>query len=96
MPSKVCLQGMGGTTFIPCPHCHVLMELAHTDLNCGIYRHAVWKDGGTQIDPHAPRDVCEQVVREGLVHGCGKPFRAREARSASGEVSLRVEVCGYL
>ena len=77
---------------LPCPHCGMLMEIPHEHINCAIYRHATFKVTGQQIDPHAPKEICDRLVELGLVHGCGKPFRVR--REAEGW--LVAEACEYL
>ena len=56
-----------------CPYCNepILIE----KINCAIFRHGVWKQNGQQIPPHAAKDMCEQIFAQGLIYGCGKPFR---------------------
>jgi hypothetical protein len=29
----------------------------------------------SQVDPHLCKEECDRFVREGLVYGCGKPFK---------------------
>ncbi len=57
---------------ISCPHCNG--EIIIIELNCKIFRHAVFKDG-KQLNSHASKEECDKVVREGLVYGCAKPFQ---------------------
>jgi hypothetical protein len=33
------------------------------------------KDSGMQVNPHAPKEHCDSLVEQDLIHGCGKPFR---------------------
>jgi len=56
-----------------CPHCQgaILIE----QVNCGIFRHGVLKKTNRQMPPHAPEKYCDTVVKQDLIHGCGKPFR---------------------
>lgn len=56
-----------------CPHCDHLIEIVQ--LNCKIFRHGVYKKGYKQMNPHAPKNVCDHAVKKGLIYGCGKPFR---------------------
>lgn len=58
---------------IMCPHCgeSILIE----KLNCGIFRHGVIKETGKQVDPHASKTVCDELVAKNLIYGCGKPFQ---------------------
>lgn len=55
-----------------CPHCDG--EIQIIALNCGIFRHAIFKDG-TQMNAHASKEECDRVVKEDLVYGCAKPFQ---------------------
>lgn len=56
-----------------CPHCHedVIIE----EINCAIFRHGIFKHNYEQIPPHSPKELCDQWVEQGLIYGCGKPFR---------------------
>ena len=49
--------------------------MRRAELNCCIFRHAVFKDTMQPIHPHAPREVCEKLVADGAVIGCAAPFR---------------------
>lgn len=57
---------------VECPHCNgtIIIE----ELNCRIFRHAVLKENFTQINPHAPKEECENYIEKNLIYGCGKPF----------------------
>ena len=61
---------------VNCPNCNnpVLIE----QLNCRIFRHGILKANNTQIDPHASKDLCDYYINNGLIYGCGKPFRILE------------------
>lgn len=56
-----------------CPHCKspFLME----KLNCGIFRHGIYKENGKQLDPHSSKELCDTVIKNNLIYGCGKPFQ---------------------
>lgn len=58
---------------ITCPHCKVPVLIQ--EMNCSIFRHGVYKNTGLQIDPHAAKNICDQLVRDSAIYGCGKPFR---------------------
>ena len=61
-----------------------------TDIYCRTFRHAQFKGKAGRwrfVNPHASREVCEGWVRDGLIDGCGKPFRF------DGKT---VERCGYV
>ena len=70
---------------IICPHC--LSPVLIEKLNCRIFRHGVFKDSLKQMDPHLPRDQCQQLLDAGLIYGCGKPFEVK------GDVAV---VCDYI
>lgn len=56
-----------------CPSCFQYIEIEK--INCGVFRCGVYKSDGKQIDPHLPQEECEKLVLDGLIYGCGKPFR---------------------
>jgi hypothetical protein len=55
-----------------CPHCNEQIEIV--EFNCCVFRHAVYKHNGEQIPPHSSKEVCDALVRDNLIYGCGKPF----------------------
>ena len=59
----------------PCPHCFEEVLVYPNEVNCSIFRHAVFISEGGAIPPHSSKEVCERLVEEGKVYGCGKPFR---------------------
>jgi len=58
---------------VECPHCGCQIEII--EINCQIFRHGIYKATGQQMDPHAPKAVCDEAVETASIHGCGKPFR---------------------
>ncbi len=56
-----------------CPHCKGTAQI--NELNCCIFRHAVFRDTMEQIDPHASKELCDEYIQKGLIYGCGKPFK---------------------
>jgi hypothetical protein len=58
---------------IECPHCSDQIEILA--INCAIFRHGSFKSTGEQLNPHAPKELCDQVISDGLVNGCAKPFK---------------------
>lgn len=57
---------------VSCPHCggSIVIEA----INCGIFRHAIYKTGAL-FPPHAPKTLCDSAFTQGIIYGCGKPFR---------------------
>ena len=74
-----------------CPHCEHIVMLPLLELNCKIYRHGVYKQTLLQIDPHMNRVDCDRLFREGLIYGCGKPFKI-----IMEEDKYKIEKCKYL
>jgi len=74
---------------IQCPHCKTPIYIA--EINCGIFRHGVFKDSGEQIPPHSLKSECDRYVSENLIYGCGKPFRV----SILQDIFV-IEICEYV
>jgi len=80
---------------VACPHCQnpVLIE----ELNCRIFRHGVFIESGKQIDPHAERVMCEKLINEKLIYGCGKPFKIIEKeKGEKKETEFEAVICEYI
>ena len=58
---------------VNCPHCSHSIEIL--EINCAIFRHGIFKDSYTQIDPHLCKDECEKLIKNNKIYGCGKPFK---------------------
>jgi len=72
-----------------CPHCHeyVIIE----KLNCGIFRHGVYKINGQQIPPHSAKELCDELLKIGSIYGCGKPFQILLKNN-----KYKIEICEYI
>ncbi len=70
-----------------CPHCDGEVIVPHSEVNCKIFRHAVYEKDGKFIGPHTPKAQCEKLFKEGKVRGCAKPFWCD---------GTTVKVCGYI
>ena len=70
-----------------CPNCNLYVLILKNELNCRIFRHGVLKSNMTQINPHMPKNQCDELKRMDLIYGCGKPFRY---------VNNKLEICGYI
>lgn len=55
-----------------CPHCGCKIQII--ELNCRVFRCGIYKSNGKQLDPHALKELCDKVAKDGLVYGCAKPF----------------------
>jgi hypothetical protein len=63
--------------------------VAPGEINCGIFRHGVYRTGFEQIPPHASKQVCDELYVKNLIYGCGKPLRYNHTTKS-------FEVCGYI
>ena len=59
-----------------CPHCKIPVIIE--ELNCCIFRHGVLIGTGKQIDPHLEKTLCEKLIKDNLIYGCGRPFQVIE------------------
>lgn len=62
-------------TIIECPHCQGIVQVNHSDINCQIFRHAVYKHNQQPIHPHMSKQACDLLHQTGRIYGCGRPFR---------------------
>ena len=74
-----------------CPHCGELTLVYKKEINCQIFRHAIYKNSYNQVNPHLNKKLCEYLSRNGLIYGCSKPFKI----IISGN-SYKVEKCDYI
>ena len=73
-----------------CPHCDGTVTVCENQVNCTIFRHGVYKSGKRKkqpVSPHTPKAECDRLACEGLIHGCGKPFKFD---------GKKVTICGYI
>jgi len=75
---------------VECPHCKssIIIE----KLNCHIFRHGIMKDVGKQIDPHASKEICDELITKNLIFGCGKPFKVVKKE----DDTYTTEICEYI
>ena len=59
--------------YVECPNCKGIIEII--EINCGIFRHGANKIDGCQINPHASKTTCDNLLEKDSIYGCGKPFR---------------------
>ena len=74
---------------IQCPHCQEFIIIL--EINCGIFRHAIFKTNEQQIDPHTPKNVCDKYIQDNLIYGCGKPFQI-----ISKDGIFITQICEYI
>jgi predicted RNA-binding Zn-ribbon protein involved in translation (DUF1610 family) len=74
-----------------CPNCQDFIIIKK--INCGIFRHAILKKNGKQIDPHSSQEQCDNYIKNNLIYGCGKPFQI--AKKENSEI-LEIIICDYI
>ena len=77
--------------YINCPHCRQLIEVLKSQVNCKIFRHGVFKGSYIQIDPHMSKVLCDKLIQENKILGCGKPFQL----VINGN-NYSAEICEYI
>jgi hypothetical protein len=60
--------------FFKCPYCEQEIIVDKKDLNCCIFRHAIYKHNYQQVDPHLTEYECKKLIEKNSVYGCCKPF----------------------
>ena len=78
--------------FFICPHCDGDIVVHHSELNCCIFRHGVYTTNYQQIDPHLQESECNRLFEQGLIYGCGRPFRIVK----NNNEDLVIEICDYI
>jgi hypothetical protein len=77
--------------FFDCPHCSLQIIVSKDELNCRIFRHAIYKSNYKQIDPHLSFDECQLLIKQDKVFGCCKPFQIIVDNN-----NLFVQKCDYI
>jgi hypothetical protein len=91
MPIKEAIYNLDDNSYIfECPHCNDLIQVMEDEIYCCIFRCGLYKNTFEQIDPHTSKDECDRLFNEGLIYGCGKPFKFIQ------ENSPYVEECEYI
>ena len=65
---------MSDEVCVTCPHCEGHIFILISEINCNVFRHGIYKHNLQQIDQHSPKYICDKLVNDELILGCGKPF----------------------
>lgn len=76
---------------LECPHCKEFVYINQREINCGIFRHGVFKHNNQQMGPHSTKEECDDVKNKDLIWGCGKPFRVYITGN-----KYYIEICEYI
>ena len=80
---------MTDKNIVICPNCKDPIIIQK--INCGIFRHGVFKKTGKQLNPHLFQSTCEYLFNSKMIYGCGKPFKIIK----KDDVLNAIE-CGYI
>ena len=78
---------------VECPHCLEDIVIYKNEVNCGIFRHGVYRSSLQPIPPHLGREECDRLFNNEEIYGCSKPFKVIKKESIDG---LEVCVCDYI
>jgi len=77
--------------FFNCPQCNLEVIVNKNELNCRIFRHAVYKNNYEQVNPHLSYEDCQKLLDTNSVIGCCKPFQI-----ISKNDKLYAIICDYI
>lgn len=75
-----------------CCHCNNSFIVNEKEFNCKILRHGIYKNNLKQIDPHLPKNKCDELYKKNLIYGCGKPLKIIK----NDENEYDVIICDYI
>lgn len=58
-----------------CPNCNIIIEVHKNQINCQIFRCGIMKQNGQQVNQHASKQHCDNLIEKDMVWGCCKPFK---------------------
>jgi len=98
-PVNVDFDEKTGFLSFPCPHCDFYTIVSINEVACSIFRHGSFfintPQGNViqtqQIDPHTPKNICDKLVTDKKIIGCGKPLKMDKIGN-----SFVVNKCDYL
>jgi len=82
------------TYIVACPHCELMIMVNKNELNCKIFRHGIYKNTYTQINPHYSKEICDKLIKDNLIIGCGKPFKLIINKKDINE--CKAIICDYI
>lgn len=75
-----------------CPHCKLQISVAKNELACHIFRHGAFIENLQQINPHASKNECAELIAEKKIFGCAGPFQIIKKENET----FVVEKCDYI
>lgn len=79
--------------YVFCPHCNGAIVVQQSEINCGIFRHGTYLENNVmvQLNPHLPKNECENMKKIKKIYGCTKPFRLTHCNG-----KYQAEICDYI
>jgi len=74
-----------------CCHCNNIFIVNTKEFNCKIIRHAIYKKNLKQINPHSSKAICDRLIKNNEIYGCGKPLKIIKNKN-----NWTVEPCEYI
>jgi len=91
---------LSGDQIFTCPHCNGMVVVPKGQLNCKIFRHAIYKVTinnniveNKQVDPHATKEYCDYLIENDYVYGCCKPVQIIGVKQ---DGTLNAMKCDYI
>jgi len=75
-----------------CPHCNNGFIVHRNELNCRIFRHGIYKHNLQQMNPHESKEVCDTLIINNSIIGCGKPIKICQINKNK----WKLEICDYI
>lgn len=74
-----------------CPHCDMYVQVPINQVNCKIFRHAVYKKNFIPINPHMSKYECDRLLNTHQIYGCTGPFKLTFVSD-----KIYAEICDYI
>lgn len=82
--------------YIQCPQCKDYVQIERSQINCGIFRHAVYNETGQIVNPHMSEVECAILKADGKAYGCCKPFQIIVKYSDTFDPIYCISKCDYV
>ena len=78
---------------LKCPNCDTYFIVNTKHINCSIFRHGIYKNNYSPINPHLNKEKCDLLVKNNQIYGCGKPFKLLNINNDTTFVAIK---CSYI
>ena len=56
-----------------------------------IIKYGIIKHSNTPMNPHETKEICDKLLANDMIYGCGLPFKL-----VLKDVACYVQICGYI